>query len=242
MNELIKVNYESEQPTVLGKDLYECLGVSSNYTTWFNRMCEYGFSEGVDFIPFLEESTGGRRSQDYQLTVAMAKEIAMIQRTKKGKEVRTYFIELENKWNDPDVVMARALKLADKKIFRLTETVDVLQKENDMLSEKALEWAGRKFINAAVRSYAGNACAGSFGEAWLIFKKELLYKYSINLNSRITAYLNNTGKKTKPKTLDMLNDDEIPSAVATVVALCKEKNVDISDLIKNLSKDSADAE
>lgn len=59
-------------------------------------------------------------------------------------------------------------------------------------------------------------------------QKELLYKHSINLNSRITAYLNNTGKKTKPK---MLDDSELPSALSTAVALCREANVDISDLL-----------
>ena len=64
------------------------------------------------------------------------------------------------------------------------------------------------------------------------FKKELLYKHSINLNTRITAYLNETGKKTKPKTLQMLDDSELPCAVSTAVALCRENNVDISDIIQ----------
>lgn len=60
MNDLISINYNSEQPTVLGRDLHEALKIDSNYTTWFKRMCEYGFDEGKDFIPILEESTGGR--------------------------------------------------------------------------------------------------------------------------------------------------------------------------------------
>ena len=80
MNELIKISYDNERPTVLGRDLHEFLEVDSNYTTWFKRMCDYGFAEGTDFIPFLEESTGGRPSQDHQLTIEMAKEICMLQR------------------------------------------------------------------------------------------------------------------------------------------------------------------
>ena len=64
----------------------------------------------------------------------------------------------------------------------------------------------------------------------------MFLKY-INLNQRITNYLNKTGKKTKPKTLDMLHDDEIPSAVSTIVGLCRDNNIDISDLIRKLSEE-----
>ena len=89
MNELIKVNYtESEQPTVSGRELHEALEVKTAYKDWFPRMCEYGFTEGEDFCSFLSESTGGRPSTDHQLTIPMAKEICMIQRSEKGKQFR----------------------------------------------------------------------------------------------------------------------------------------------------------
>ena len=64
MTEIIKVNYDSEQPTVLGRNLHEALGIKTAYKDWFPRMCEYGFEEGKDFCSFLSESTGGRRSTD----------------------------------------------------------------------------------------------------------------------------------------------------------------------------------
>lgn len=61
MNELIKVNYDNaDRPTVSGRELHEALEVKTAYKDWFPRMCEYGFSEGVDFCSFLSESTGGR--------------------------------------------------------------------------------------------------------------------------------------------------------------------------------------
>ena len=116
MNEMILINYDSDRPTVLGRDLHEALELDSNYTTWFKRMCEYGFEEGKDFCSFLSESTGGRRSTDHQITIPMAKEICMIQRTDIGKKYRQYFIAVEDKWNDPDAVMARALQIANKKL------------------------------------------------------------------------------------------------------------------------------
>lgn len=109
--------------------------------------------------------------------------------------------------------------------------INSLQNENDLLSQKALEWADRPLINAIVRAYA-HYMNDDFRKAWIDFKKELLYQYSINLNSRITTYLNQSGKKTKPKTLDMLDDSELPQALSTAVALCRNNNVDISNILE----------
>lgn len=114
----------------------------------------------------------------------------------------------------------------------LIEKNDTLNTENDLLAQKNLEWADRPLINSIIRAYAASI-GGNFGKAWNDFKKELLYKYSINLNSRITNYLNTSGKKTKPKTLDMLDDSELSSAISTAVSLCRENEVDIDYLLNN---------
>ena len=125
MNELINVTLnENQEPVVSGRQLHKVLNVNSNYTTWFERMTEYGFTEGQDFLPHLEKSTGGRPKQDHVLKLDMAKEIAMIQRTDKGKEVRQYFIQVEKDFNSPEKIMARALKIADRKIIKLEATIE----------------------------------------------------------------------------------------------------------------------
>ncbi len=123
MNEIIKVNYENERPTVSGRELHGFLEVGTQYKDWFPRMVEYGFIEGLDFSSFLSESTGGRPATDHQLTIEMSKEIAMIQRNEKGKQARQYFIALEKQWNTPEAVMARALKMAETTIKTLQTTV-----------------------------------------------------------------------------------------------------------------------
>ncbi len=124
MNELIKVDYSTDRPTVSARELHEFLEVKTAYKDWFPRMCEYGFAEGQDFCSFLSESTGGRPAQDAQLTIDMAKEICMLQRNDKGKQARQYFLQLETDWNSPEKVMARALQIADHKIHRLEAEVE----------------------------------------------------------------------------------------------------------------------
>ena len=52
MNELIKITYDNDRPTVSARELHEFLEVDTRYNDWFLRMCEYGFSEGIDFYSF----------------------------------------------------------------------------------------------------------------------------------------------------------------------------------------------
>lgn len=135
MNELLKINYEAEQPTVSARDLHEALEINTRFNDWFSRMAEYGFENGVDFNLLKNEKVrleGNREVKrdimDYQISVDMAKQICMIQRSEKGKQYRQYFIDLEKAWNTPEQVMARALKLADR-------TIDTLKEENKKLIE-----------------------------------------------------------------------------------------------------------
>lgn len=137
MNELIKINYESDRPTVLARDLHEFLEVETPFNKWFSRMCEYGFTDGADFQTFLSESTGGRPATDAQITIDMAKEICMLQRNEKGKQARQYFLQLEKAWNDPGMIMARALKFAEGKLRLAEAKISGLQSELDVAQPKA---------------------------------------------------------------------------------------------------------
>lgn len=139
-NELITVSYDEEQrPYVMGRDLYEALGIGANYMNWFPRMCEYGFQEGRDFITILLESTGGRPGVDHQLTIEMAKEICMIQRTDIGKQCREYFLQIERKWNEPEAVMARALQMANRQMTLLKEQNRALIADKAVLTQQVSE-------------------------------------------------------------------------------------------------------
>lgn len=145
MNELLKVNYDNDRITLSARELHEFLEVKTSFKDWFPRMCEYGFNENQDFNPLKNEQVrleGNRQVkrtvQDYEITLDMAKEIAMIQRSDKGKEVRQYFLELERRWNSPEAVMNRALEYSRKQVKALMEEKQGLIEENKELKPKAL--------------------------------------------------------------------------------------------------------
>lgn len=130
-NEIIPINYDSDRPTVSAKGLYDFLQVETPFHKWFPRMAEYGFSDGTDFatLPGQKCPTNNPKNPwteftDYQLTIDMAKELCMIQRTEKGKEARRYFLDIEKNWNSPEKVMARALEIAHRKIHNLEEKAE----------------------------------------------------------------------------------------------------------------------
>lgn len=137
MNELIKINYESDRPTVLARDLHEFLEVETPFNKWFSRMCEYGFTDGADFQTFLSESTGGRPATDAQITIDMAKEICMLQRNERGKQARQYFLQLEREWNSPEAVMSRALRMAEERLERFKTINANLSVQNAIMQPKA---------------------------------------------------------------------------------------------------------
>lgn len=89
MNELVKVNFDTQ--TVSARELHEQLHIGTEFAKWYSRMCEYGFSVGNDYSEVIvkndENSKGGRPATDYNISVDMAKQICMIQRTPEGKAV-----------------------------------------------------------------------------------------------------------------------------------------------------------
>lgn len=133
MNELLTINNDSRFP-IDGRELHAKLGIETPYAKWFDRMCEYGFSDGQDFWTKLSESTGGRPAINHALTISMAKELCMIQRTEIGRQVRRYLIAVEEAWNSPEQIMSRALRIADETIGRLTGQIKRLEADNSRLT------------------------------------------------------------------------------------------------------------
>lgn len=148
--ELIKIDLnEQQEPVVSGRTLHEALEVKTSYKDWFPRMVEYGFMENLDFNPLIFEQVrleGGRevkRSvQDHILKLDMAKEIAMIQRTEKGKQVRQYFIQVEkdyinSKLESTDESIAKRLRAEAMDRNSRTRQAQLISKFADKVSPVA---------------------------------------------------------------------------------------------------------
>ena len=120
----IDVNEKLEQ-TVSARELHERLGISKDFTSWFKQQTErLNLIEDIDFTPFWGESTGGRPSVDYIVSLDIAKHLCMISGGEMAGEIRDYFIRVEKAWNSPEQVMARAIKYANDKIVYLQDTIE----------------------------------------------------------------------------------------------------------------------
>jgi prophage antirepressor-like protein len=134
--------------------------------------------------------------------------------------------------NDPDFGIRLLTVLKEAR-----ERNHILSSENQLLAQQNVKWTNRKVLESVVKMYGSHICRNfpmlnGYQEAWREFKKELLYMHSINLNLRITNYMDNSGKKTAPKTLDMIHDEELSECISTAVAMCRNHNVDISEIIE----------
>lgn len=192
MTELIKVNYDNaDRPTVSGRELHEALEVKTAYKDWFPRMCEYGFEEEKDYsvtLIFEHNSNGGKQNhKDHQLTIPMAKELCMLQRTDKGKQMRQYFIAVEEQWNSPDAIMARALQLSNAKLKEMQITVSTLTVENQIVKPKAEyfdELVDRNLLTG-IRETAGELGVKQNQFVTFLLEKKYMYR---DKKGKLTAY------------------------------------------------------
>lgn len=140
--DLIRINYDSEVPTVSARQLHEGLEINTRFNDWYKRMCEYGFAENVDYQAITQKRVTAQGNEttfmDYKISIDMAKQICMIQRTDKGKQYRQYFIDLEKAWNTPEQVMARALKIANNEIDKLKADNKVLIADTERMKPKEI--------------------------------------------------------------------------------------------------------
>ncbi len=134
MNEILKIELnENQEPIISARELHQVLEVKSRYNDWFKRMLEYGFTENIDYVTLTQKKVTAQGNEntyiDHALKIDMAKEIAMLQRNEKGKQIRQYFIEIEKEYNSPEKIMARALIFANKQV----ETLTLVNKQQEQI-------------------------------------------------------------------------------------------------------------
>ena len=166
--ELIKIIEREGRQLVSGRELHEFLEIKTKYKDWFPRMVEYGFEEEIDFIKVAQKrATNNSKNPvttviDHGISIEMAKEISMIQRTEKGKAARQYFINCEKKLKEvkklsPMELMElqfKALKEQEEKIAQVKNKVDKLEEDMPLFQIDCKE------IQALVRKKGIEALGG----------------------------------------------------------------------------------
>ncbi|HAR4585156.1 TPA: oxidoreductase [Staphylococcus aureus] len=119
---------ENGEIAISGRELHQALEVKTAYKDGFPRMLKYGFEENTDYTAIAQKRATAQGNMthyiDHALTLDTAKEIAMIQRSEPGKRARQYFIQVEKAWNSPEMIMQRALKIANNTINQLETKIE----------------------------------------------------------------------------------------------------------------------
>lgn len=193
MNEIISTHEnESGNLLVSGRDLHKFVESNERYSKWIGRMLVYGFVENLDYTSGQKSTVvnnGAERIlEDHFLTVDMAKEISMLQRNDKGKQARQYFLELERRWNSPEMIIKRAHEFLEKKVAALTTSNLMLEQQVNELKPKAdytdsiLKNKGLVTIGQIAKDYGKSAQAMNKilhdlkvqykqGDQWLLYAK-----------------------------------------------------------------------
>ena len=191
MKELIKVKTNENDITLSGRELHEFLEIKTEYAKWISRMIEYGFTENQDFRVIVkndENPKGGRPGSDHEIKLDMAKEIAMIQRNEKGKQARKYFLEVEKAWNSPEMIMKRALEIANKRVENLqlenaqqkqiigelqpkASYYDLILQNNSLLAISAIEKDYGMSGTSLNKKLHELGVQYKLGEQWLLYAK-----------------------------------------------------------------------
>lgn len=208
MNELIKIEInENNEQVVSGRELHEFLEVKTRYNDWVNkRVKEYGFVENIDFVLVTQKKVTNNPKnpyteiQDHLLKINMAKELAMIENNNKGRVIRKYFIDCENKWNSPEMILMKANQIQHRMIESYKKELDDIRLELDYNKEiikgitENIDLYQKRIILGRVVKHKG----ANFRERWNELYKCFRETHHIDLKARMQGY-NETQIRPKDK-------------------------------------------
>lgn len=221
MNELIKtITRDDGTIAVSGHELHDFLEVDTRFNDWFQRMAEYGFTEGQDFYSFLSKTpSGGRPSTDYVMTLDMAKEVAMIQRTDRGKQARQYFIEIDKQAHHDmtglspatraAVAATQALAAQERRLNRVDAKVNAI---SDIVSISTMDWrrATREIITK-IAHMRGDDYQATRNDIYKDVEQRGGYSLSTrltNLRNRMAGEGQSLSKRNKTNKVDVIGNDK----------------------------------
>ena len=109
MNELIRITEREGRKAVSARELHAFLGCTERFANWFERQLQFGFDENCDYVGCKTfNALANQELQDYAISIDMAKEVSMLQRSEKGKQARKYFLECERVANESKKILTQA--------------------------------------------------------------------------------------------------------------------------------------
>lgn len=256
MNELIRTHEDEKgNLAVSGRELHKFLEAKTEYKKWFDRMAAYGFTEGTDFQRVSQKcpTLGGVQTvTDHKLTISMAKELCMIQRTDKGKEARQYFIQVEDAWNTPEMVMHRALTYSNQQVQLLMNRLEDnqrtlgqqqkqietqqsrisdLESVMNMMATDTLTAESSRLINRMIHLMAGHMGI-DITSTYNKFYDCIEVRYGIYLRRRDDSIIGKRGNvlKQKKSLLQRLKSDEWAKVTQCLISLMTKHGVDLSSI------------
>lgn len=186
MKELIKITEQNGNQAVSARELHKFLEITERFSNWFERMLQYGFTENIDYqgCEFFN-TLANQVLIDYALTLDCAKEIAMLQRSERGKMARQYFIECEKQLRSGKYALPTTYKEALQSLLIEVENNERLQAQNDLqrieLQKQAPKVAYYNEVLTSQSTYNANQIAKELGMSAesmnkLLHKLEVQYK------------------------------------------------------------------
>lgn len=223
MNELIKtLTRDDGTIAVSGRELHDFLEVDTPYTQWFDRMIDYGFTQNIDFKGLSQKSEkpiGGRPRIDHVMTLDMAKEVAMIQRTDRGKQARQYFIEIDKQAHHDmtglspatraAVAATQALAAQERRLNRVDAKVNAI---SDIVSISTMDWrrATREIITK-IAHMRGDDYQATRNDIYKDVEQRGGYSLSTrltNLRNRMAGEGQSLSKRNKTNKVDVIGNDK----------------------------------
>ena len=223
MNELIKtITRDDGTIAVSGRELHDFLEVDTPYTQWFDRMIDYGFTENTDFKGLSQKSEkpiGGRPRIDHVMTLDMAKEVAMIQRTDRGKQARQYFIEIDKQAHHDmtglspatraAVAATQALAAQERRLNRVDAKVNAI---SDIVSISTMDWRrATRDIITKIAHRRGDDYQATRKDIYKDVEQRGGYSLSTrltNLRNRMAGEGQSLSKRNKTNKVDVIGNDK----------------------------------
>lgn len=221
MNELIKtITRDDGTIAVSGRELHDFLEVGKDFSSWFKDMAEYGFEVGKDFSPIsVKTPNGGRPRIEYVMTLDMAKEVAMIQRTDRGKQARQYFIEIDKQAHHDmtglspatraAVAATQALAAQERRLNRVDAKVDAI---SDIVSISTMDWRREtRDIITKIAHMRGDDYQATRKDIYKDVEQRGGYSLSTrltNLRNRMAGEGQSLSKRNKTNKVDVIANDK----------------------------------